>query len=234
MTVRGVLRGLAIVLLLGFCLVSWAITVPLGWGPFWIRFFLGRVGYLVGLRVRVEGKPVSGQVLYVANHISWLDILALGGDTRTRFIAKSEIAGWTLVGWLATLAGSVFVSRDRRAETRAQADRVAGALRGDRPVTLFAEGGTGDGLSLRPFRASLFVAAIEADAMVQPVAIDYGPRRAALAWFNTPFSHEMKRLLNRNERIPVTLRFLRALDASMLDRKELAAQTHAAIAAALT
>jgi len=234
MTVLGVLRVLAIILLLSVCLVCFAIAQPLGRGAFWVRFFLGRVGYMVGLRVRIEGTPVRSRVLYVANHISWLDILALGGDTRTRFIAKSEIAGWTLVGWLANLASTVYVSRDRRTETRAQADQVAQALHGDRPVTLFAEGGTGDGLSLRTFRAPLFVAAIEAGATVQPVAVDYGPGRARLAWVNTPFSHEMKRLLNRNERIPVTLRFLQPLDATRLDRKELAAQSHAAIEAALT
>ena len=234
MTALGVLRLFLLVVLLGGCLICWAIASLFGRGPFWVQFFLGRVGYILGLRVRSEGRPIHGPVLYVANHISWLDILALGGATRTRFIAKSEIADWTLVGRLSKIGGTVFISREKRTETRAQADQVANALRGDRPVTLFGEGGTGDGLSLRPFRAPLFAAAIEAGATVQPVAIDYGPDRARFAWFNTPFSHEMKRLLNRNERIPVTLRFLDPLDVAVFDRKQLAARSHAAIDAALT
>ena len=233
MTALGVIRLLLLCVLLPVCLLCWAIAVPLGRGPFWVQFFLGRVGYILGLRVRCENEAVRRHVLYIANHISWLDILALGGATRTRFIAKSEIAGWKLVGWLASIADTVFVSRDRRTETRAQANQVSEALRGDRPVTLFGEGGTGDGITLRPFRAPLFAAAIEAGALVQPVAIDYGPDRARFAWFGTSFSHEMMRLLNRNERIPVTLRFLEPLDASLLDRKQLAAQSHAEIAAAL-
>lgn len=223
-----------ILLLLSLCLIVWGAAAPWGRGSRIVRLFLKAMGRLLGLGVRVEGRPAHGMILYVANHISWLDILAIGGVSGCRFVAKAEIERWPLIGWVARIGGTVFISRDRRAETRVQADRVSAALRGARPVTLFAEGGTGDGLTLAPFRAPLFAAAIEAGAGVQPVAIDYGPGRSAYAWPDgSSLSAEMKRILNRREHIPVTLRFLAPLDARRLDRKALAARSHAAIAAAL-
>lgn len=234
MTLRVAGRLARIALWLLACLPCFAIARAFGRGPFWVQFFLGRVGRVLGLRVRAEGQPVAGPVLYVANHISWLDILALGGATRARFIAKSDIAAWGLIGWLARIGGTVFVSRERRSETRIQADAVVIALGGRRPVALFAEGVTGDGRNVMPFKPPLFVAAIEAGAAVQPIAIDYGPHRADYAWPRAlRFSAEMRRILDRPGRIPLTLRFLAPLDAAALDRKALAAQSQALIADAL-
>ena len=235
MTLRAVWRLALIVPLLLLCLSGFALSRLFGDGSFWVSLFLRRLGHILGLRVRTEGQPVPSHALYVANHISWLDILALAGAGRNRFIAKAEIAHWGLVGWLARLARTVFVSRERRSETRAQADTVATALGQTRPVVLFAEGGTGDGRTLTPFRPSLFVSAIEAGAMVQPVAIDYGPDRADYAWPDgTRFLTEGKRILNRGGQIPLTLRFLVPLDARAMDRKQLASRAHQAIGAALT
>lgn len=234
MTARGLVRLAAIVLLLLFCLAMYGLSRLFGGGRFWVRFFLRNVGWLLGLRVRVAGQPQEAHVLYAANHSSWLDILALGGTRYTSFIAKSEIAGWALIGWLARLGGAVFVSRERRSATREQADEVAQALSGGFPVGLFAEGGTGDGVTLSPFRPALFAAAVETGAAVQPVAIDFGARGAEMAWpEGMRFSAEMKRMLNRRGTIPVTLHYLPPLDGRALDRKALAARSHAAVAGAL-
>lgn len=234
MGVRGVARAAAILLLLLACLPCWAVARTIGRTDFWVRMFLRQTGRILGLRARIEGRPAAGPVLYAANHLSWLDILAIGGATGARFVAKAEIAGWPLVGWLATAGGSVYVSRERRSATRAQADDVAGALRGSRPVVLFAEGGTGDGVTLAPFRPALFAAAVEAGATVQPLAVDYGARAAEIAWpEGTRFSVEMARILGRRGTIPVTLRFADALDAARLDRKALAARAYAAVAQGL-
>lgn len=231
---RALLRLAAILVLLLFCLPGFAVARPLGRDGFWVRLFLGRMGWLLGLRVRVAGEPVRTRVLYAANHCSWLDILALGGATEARFIAKAEIAGWGLAGRLATLGGSVYVRRERRSATRAQADEVAAALTEGRPVALFAEGGTGDGVHLAPFRPALFAAADEVGATVQPVAIDYGARGPEIAWPDgLRFPQEMKRILNRRGAIPATLHFLNPLNAREGDRKALAAASHAAVAAAL-
>jgi 1-acyl-sn-glycerol-3-phosphate acyltransferase len=234
MTLRAVLRVLAMALLLLVCLPVWAVAKLLGDGTGVVRFFLARVGWLLGLRVTVVGRPVADHVLYVGNHISWLDILALGGTRYTQFVAKSEIEGWPLVGWLAAIGGSIFVSRERRSATRAQADAVVTALSAGRPVGLFPEGGTADGVTLDPFRPALFAAAVEAGVTVQPVAIDYGARSPEIAWPDgVGFSSELKRMLGRPAPVRVTLHFLAPLDAKAVDRKVLAAESHREIAAAL-
>ncbi len=234
MTARAVGRVLGMALLLLICLPAWAIGRLFGQGDPVVRFFLGSVGWLLGLRIRTEGQAAAGPALYAANHISWLDIPALGGAVPLRFIAKAEIAGWPLIGWLAGIGGSVFVQRERRSETRVQADAVSEALTQSRPVVLFAEGGTGDWRTLDPFRPSLFAAANKAGVIVQPVAIDYGARSPEIAWPNgVGFASEMKRMLSRPAPVAVTLRFLPPLDGGQVNRKRLAAETHAVIAGAL-
>jgi len=234
MTARAVGRVLSMALLLMVCLPLWAVCRFLGGGDTIVRFYLGCVGWLLGLRVRVEGRPVTGNALYAANHISWLDIPALGGTVPARFIAKSEIAGWPVIGWLARIGGSVFVQRQKRSAARLQADSVLVALTEGRPIVLFPEGGTGDGIALTPFRASLFAAANEAGVTVQPVTIDYGARAPDIAWPDgAGFASELKRMLNRPAPVRVTLHFLAPLDGARVDRKQLAVATQAAIAKAL-
>lgn len=234
MTPRAVGRLLCMLALLLVCLPLWAIWRLFGRGDGWVQFFLGRVGWLLGLRVRIDGEPVKQGALYAANHISWLDIPAIGGTMPTRFIAKSEIAGWSLIGWLATLGGSVFVARQRRSETRQQANAVSLALTEGRPVVLFAEGGTSNGVTLDPFRPALFAAANEARAVVQPVAVDYGARAAEIAWpKGAGFGNELLRMLNRPAPVPVTLRFRSPLDGGAIDRKQLASEAHTAVVTAL-
>lgn len=233
MGARAILRLGAAVVLLAVCLPLWALYRLFGAERVWVRRFLAGIGWLLGLRVRRRGAAAMPALL-VANHISWLDILALGGAVETGFIAKSEIEHWPLVGWLARRGGTIFVSRERRSSTMAQVDVVADALRCKRRIVLFAEGGTGDGRAVLPFRAPLFVSAAETGTPVQPVAIDYGPDRARLAWpHGASFGQAAMGLLNRRGRVPVTLRFLEPLDAHKLDRKLLAARSREAIVAAL-
>jgi 1-acyl-sn-glycerol-3-phosphate acyltransferase len=234
MTVRAWVRLAAALLILALCYGGFSLARLWGGQVRWVSRFLRAIGRLVGLEVAIEGEPVGDHVLYVANHISWLDILAVGGTAPVRFIAKDQIARWPLVGRLATLAGTVFVARERRGATREQADAIVTALGGGRPVLLFAEGGTGDGTEVRPFRPALFASAVEAGTVVQPIAIDYGPDRMRYAWPpGMSFADEAKRMLNRTEPVPVTLRFLPPLDARTLDRKALAARAQADVAGAL-
>jgi 1-acyl-sn-glycerol-3-phosphate acyltransferase len=227
--IRGGLRLVLIALWLLACLPCWAIAGLFGRAEGWVRRFLAGVCRILGLAITIEGRPAPGPVLLAANHLSWLDILALGATVNPRFIAKSEIARWPVVGWLARMGGSVFVSRERRSATRVQADAVADALAARRPVALFAEGGTGDGVSLTPFRPALFAAAAEAGAPVQPVAIDYGTRQTEVAWPDgVPFAAELNRILSRPGRLAVTLHFAPALDGA--DRKAVAQSAYRAVA----
>lgn len=229
MGARGAARLLLIAGWLLACLPCWTVARLFGRGEAWVRRFLAGVARILGLRVALDGRPAPGPVLLAANHLSWLDILALGSTVNPRFIAKAEIARWPLVGWLASVGGSVFVSRERRSATRVQADAVAAALGQRRPVALFAEGGTGDGSGLSPFRPALFAAAAEAGAPVQPVAVDYGSRMTEVAWPDgVPFAAELARILSRPGALAVTLRFAPALDGR--DRKAAALAAHRAVA----
>ena len=67
----------------------------------WPQVFLHHVGRCAGLRVELVGTPLTERVLFVSNHVSWLDILALGGSTRAAFVSRDDVAGWPVVGWIA-------------------------------------------------------------------------------------------------------------------------------------
>lgn len=134
-----------------------------------------------GIRIKVHGTPLPGPgTLYVANHISWADIPVLAMVLDTAFVAKSEVRRWPAIGRFAWHFGCVFIERERRGTARAQADAVEQHLSGDVGLVLFPEGTTGDGVTVFPFRSSLFAqVAGEAQARVQPVTMVYRHRDGA-------------------------------------------------------
>ena len=125
------------------------------------------------LRLRRYGEPGPGRRLIVSNHVSWLDVLALGAMEPMAFLAKKEIGASRWTRWLVGLQGAVYVDRERRRcipEVNAEMSRRMAA---GGPVTLFAEATTSDGTRLLRFRSSHFEAARRAEAFVQPVYLDY-------------------------------------------------------------
>lgn len=139
---------------------------------------------MTGVRVVVRGAPASGRpLLLTSNHQSWADMMALGSVVDCSFIAKSQVAGWPLFGWLARLQRTVFVERERRGHVGRQADTIGQRLRAGDAMVLFAEGTTSDGNRVLPFKTALFGAAQSAlgdgrngenqsgEVLVQPVAI---------------------------------------------------------------
>lgn len=131
------------------------------------------------VRVVVRGQPLAGPgVLFVPNHVSWMDIPVLASLLDTAFVAKGEMRGWPVLGALARAYGCLFVDRERRGEAGVQAAALADHLE-RRPIVLFAEGTTGLGLGVLPFRSSLFAlvpGVAEGTERVQPVTLRY--RRA--------------------------------------------------------
>jgi 1-acyl-sn-glycerol-3-phosphate acyltransferase len=126
-----------------------------------------------GVRVVVTGpRPTPGS-LVVANHVSWLDVLALNRVVGLRMLAKSEVRDWPLIGPMAARAGTVFLDRDRLRALPAAVAAVAGALRAGGCVGVFAEGTTRCGRDLGRFRPAAFQAALDAGAPVVPVALGY-------------------------------------------------------------
>jgi 1-acyl-sn-glycerol-3-phosphate acyltransferase len=196
--------------------------------------FLGAMGRMAGLRVRTEGTAQPGALL-LANHVSWLDVLALAGTSRAIFVAHSGLAGHGALKWLCDQNDTVFVSRDRRASVAAQVQQVRAAL-GTRPLVIFPEGTTDDGTSLLPFRSSLLSAVepLAGEIPIQPVALDYDDA-PAIAWFgDEPGLTNVRRILARRQGVRLTIRFLAPLEGGALaDRKTMTAAAQAAIAEAL-
>lgn len=129
---------------------------------------------LWGIHLRVVGQPVAqGPALMVANHISWLDILVIHAARHCRFVSKSDIRAWPLVGMLATGAGTLYIERSKRRDALRMVKDMADAMRQGDVVAVFPEGTTSDGRALLPFHANLIQAAIEADAPVQPMSLKF-------------------------------------------------------------
>ncbi len=199
--------------------------------------FLGTAAKIAGADVRVTGQPIRRNALYIANHVSWLDILTLAGRTRCAFVAKADMKPWPLIGWLTTSNNTVYVERESRQKAHHQATALQSALLSGQPITLFPEGTTNDGRQLFTFRSSLIAAVTPAPEQIsiQPVAIDYGAVAGDIAWVgDESFGANALRLLGRRGRFPVTLHFLAPLShADFADRKAIAAHSRAEIAAAL-
>lgn len=145
------------------------------------RLWHGMVTRLLGLRIHVRGRLATGRPLLIAsNHVSWTDIMVLGSLADVHFVAKSEVATWPFFGTLARLQRSVFIERAARGRAGRQVGEIAARITDGDPMVLFAEGTTGDGNVVLPFKSTLFgAAAMALDAnggapvTVQPVAIVY-------------------------------------------------------------
>jgi len=129
---------------------------------------------VLGVRLVVHGTPpAAGPVLLICNHISWLDIIAIHAARHVRFVAKSELRQWPLIGALATGAGTLYIERERQRDALRVVHRMTDALRAGDIIAVFPEGTTSDGRTLLPFHANLLQAAISADAPVQPAALHF-------------------------------------------------------------
>ncbi|WOI45828.1 lysophospholipid acyltransferase family protein [Acidovorax sp. BLS4] len=130
-----------------------------------------------GITLDVRGTPAPhGPVLLVANHLSWLDITVMHAARHCRFISKSDIKGWPLVGTLATAAGTLYLERSSRRDAVRMVRLMQEALARREVLAVFPEGTTADGTALLPFHANLLQAAVAADAPVQPVGLCFVER----------------------------------------------------------
>lgn len=233
MNARAVGRLIALVAALALALAlhgSWRLV---GARSPWPPRFLGWVARIVGARVRVVGTPLTREAVLLANHLSWIDIPLLAGASGSAFVAKAELRDAPLVGWLCTLNKTLFVRRGDRMGIDDQVARLRECLSAPQPITIFPEGTTGDGITLAPFKAGLLAALVPPPpgVMVQPVRIDYGDATADLAWVGDEHgASHATRVLGRRGTFVATLHFL-APFAPTGDRKAIAAEARARIAA---
>ena len=204
----------------------------------WARRFLAWGARAMGIRVRQIGQPVSRDVFYIANHLSWTDALILGGLTGTAFVAQDGIAIWPGLNFLCRLNDTIFINRGDRMGVGRQIAAMRDLFASRSKLALFPEGSCGDGRRLLPFKAPLFAMLIPPPpgACLQTVVIDCDEAGRNLAWVGMETgAANAWRLLSRPGTWEARVHFLEPFSpAGMADRKALSARARAAIAARLS
>lgn len=185
---------------------------------------------ILKIDIQLQGEPPTQTVLLVSNHISWLDILALATLYPYSFLSKSELRRWPVIGFIAASSGTLFIKRHSVSGLKHALRDVTRRLQQGRSVCLFPEGTTiANGMN--PFKSGLFDTALQAGVPIQPVAIEYLQDDAAYVDDDHFVSHLIRQA--GKQTIHVKLHFLPMLEARG-DRRELARQAQAMIAAELT
>lgn len=205
----------------------------------WPRYFLGAAGWICGARRHSEGVPLRRDVVFLANHTSWIDIPIIAGANGSAFVAKAELRTVPLIGWLCTLNHTIFVSRSDRMGVADQINKLRMAIAESWAITIFPEGTTTEGTALLPFKGSL-LAVLEPPppgVFVQPILLDYhGDAAREIAWVGEETGqHNALRVLARKGGFGVTVRFLDPFDPrDYPGRKGIAAEAQRRIARAMT
>ena len=230
-------RALALVLaLLAFVPLHYLYRIVRYGSPF-PMWFRGTAGWICGARVQRIGTPLRRGVFFVANHVSWIDILVLAGASGTAFVAKQELSQIPVIGWLCSLNRTVFVKRENRMGVAEQVVALREALADNWSVTVFPEGTTTDNRSLLPFKTSM-LSVLEPPppgVMVQPVMLDYGAVGEDIGWVGEESGvNNARRVLGRAGTFPVRIHFLEPFSpAEHRGRKAIGSQARARIETAL-
>ena len=205
-----------------------------------VRRWSARILSIANVVPKLHGippPPGNRPLVLVANHVSWLDIQLIHSIWQVRFVAKSEVRDWPVIGWLSARTGTLFIERGsgRHAARINQAIHAAFVERD--AVGVFPEGTTTEGKAIGKFHASLLQPAVDEEALVCPVALRYldedGAVCMAASYVGETSLAESIRMILREPRITAELYFLPLIDARGRTRRELAAETRLAIAARL-
>lgn len=198
-------------------------------------------GLLVVFNIRliihgtVPGSQLAG-VMFVANHVSWLDIHVIHSICTVRFIAMAEIRRWPIFGWLAQQANTLFTDRTRRQDAGRMVEITTDSLQAGDCLCYFPEGTTTEGNELKPFKASLMQAAINAGTYIWPVAIRYpdinGQSNPEMSYANANLFGSLKKVLAQQTPI-AEVYFSEPIPAAGQDRRHLSALARASIAQSL-
>ncbi len=204
-----------------------------------IRKWSSQLLAILGITTHVEydaGMPPS-PCMVVGNHISWLDIFVINAHHPVRFVAKAEIRGWPVIGELCRRTGTLFIERVKRRDAHRINEMIAGALANGDQVAVFPEGTTTEGDVLRHFHANLLQAAVDRNAPLQPVTLQYrdanGLRSKAPAHVGEQTLIESLSVILAQPSLSAEVRFLPPLLSEGHSRRDLARLAETAIAAAL-
>ena len=249
---RAGLRGAGLVGLIGLGVILLAVLRLAEWPFFGLRrpvsacvnVVVSRLCLaILGIGWQRRGRPMTGRGALVANHASWLDILALNAAQRVYFVAKSEVAGWPGIGIMARASGTVFINRRGR-EAQVHRALFEARLRAGHRLLFFPEGTSSDGRRVLPFKSTLFAAFLADDLrdvlQVQPVTLIWHapPGRDARFygwWGDMALGAHLAQVLAVSRQGRVELVFHEPVAVrDLADRKALAAHCEAAVRGALT
>lgn len=235
--------------LIGMALVTLVALVPavLTWPIGWLTGRGGRLGllamtvitqlwarslmFVMGVRVDSPGRPPPGRWMVVSNHLSYLDILVIASRLRCRFVAKSEVAGWPVVGFISKVGRTLFVDRGRRRDVMDAGQRIRDTLDAGITIAFFPEGTSTRGERVEPFYAGLLEPAAKGGIDCLPVALGYetpedpdGPGWTVCWWADMTFAPHAWQLM-KLRRIDATIRWAEE-PVHHEDRKVLAQRLH--------
>ena len=193
---------------------------------------------MMGIALQVEGAPHVGGTLLVANHISWLDIMAVHAVCpQARFVSKADVRSWPLLSKLVDSAGTLYLERERKRDALRVVHTMAQALAAGETVAVFPEGTTSDGRALLPFHANLLQAAISTSTPIQPVALRFSDAHGAVSAAvefvgDTTLSESLWRVAG-GDGVVARIRLLPPLPSAGADRRVLAESLRGRIGAAL-
>ncbi len=206
-----------------------------------VSTWLGTVARSLGVRTKTYGSALPEKTLFVSNHISWLDILILGNIIPVHFLSKDEVKSVPVIGWLATRAGTLYIKRGCKDSASDASSEITAALNQQHNSIIFAEGTTTDG-HIKKFHSRMMQSAIDAHAMVQPVAIFYPIRNpgtnkievnpVTLFLGNTSIGESFN-LITRAPSIDVEVHFLKPIHSKNKTRDEIAQHAYDEVVAAI-
>ena len=192
------------------------------------RWWHRRVLDSLGIKLSIHGAPADCTTLFVANHLSWLDIHLIGSHLPVRFLSKAEVQNWPVFGWLASKAGTLYIPRGSKAAS-VEANRIMQqTLQDEQHVVLFPEATTSDG-TIKRFHSRLMQSAIDAQCPIQPVAIHYPDENgnmhaAALYIGDMSFGQSAKNIM-ATKGLVAELHFLEPVNTQNKSRDELARES---------
>ena len=186
------------------------------------------------VRVKMNLTTLGSGAMVVANHLSWLDIFVINSLSPCRFVAKSDIRSWPVLGWLAERAGTIYISRGSKADVKRIYQYLIDEIVAGERIAFFPEGTTSLQGQVLPFHANLFEAAIHAKVAIQPVALRYldeqGEFNSAIEFVgDMSFVASMTQILQSGA-VTVELHGLEPIPSTDLHRRELASAAQQAIA----
>lgn len=205
----------------------------------YIGWWATRLLRVLGIELRARGLPFRpGAKLLIANHVSWLDIMAIHAVCpEARFVSKADVRHWPVIGWLVEAAGTLFIEREKKRDAMRVIHQMAAAMQAGDTVAVFPEGTTSDGHGVLPFHANLLQAAIATDVPVQPVVLRFAdataPVSAAAAYIGDATLVDSLSAVLMAERMSVTVTVLCAESCTHADRRALAVHLQDQIGTAL-